>query len=588
MSTSSDLAIRAAGVSKVYRLYARERYRLLDVLGLLPKSSGAYREHKAIDGLSLEILRGEKVAIIGRNGAGKSTLLKLVSQVVQPTSGVLEVVPRVHALLQIGTGFHPDFTGRQNVYAYLSQIGIGGAHADRLFREVVDFAEVEHYIDQPVKTYSTGMAVRLMFSTSTAIDPDLLLLDEVLGVGDAYFTEKSFDRIRQLCASRGTTLLLVTHAVYDAARLCERMIWIDRGQILLDGPASAVIRAYEDSIRVQEEHRLRTKRLLSAAALATGGPAPVTPLLVEIAAARNAPQPCPVYISAIDVRDGETLVASVPLDSDSPGGGLAGVHSEGTVWGDPLEWHGARSRPMLPYGSPFHRVAGTLAIPSAAIGQHHPLTLSVRFWSDQPCELELRAFADGWSADLGSLPRVAGRWAEHRVALDVGAHVNSFVPAPNRAGSFGTGDVRITTVSFVDAAGAARDVLPHGEPAVLRIGYAIVNPAVNPRVQVIVAMHRDGVHDVCRVIARDLAFDVARPSGDIQLTIPRIDLTDGRYSLTVMFAEEGYYDRRQTTFFAINPGVYSCLSKAFDFLIAGAGAIGEGTITVKDATWTLR
>ena len=202
MSTSSDIAIHAHDLSKVYRLYARERYRLLDVLGLLPRRSNAYREHKALDGISLRIMRGERVGIIGRNGAGKSTLLKLVSQVIQPTSGALDVGPRVHALLQIGTGFHPDFTGRQNVYAYLSQLGVDGAVADRVFRDVVEFAEIEEYIDQPVKTYSTGMAVRLMFSTSTAIEPDLLLLDEVLGVGDAYFTEKSFDRIRESCAPR--------------------------------------------------------------------------------------------------------------------------------------------------------------------------------------------------------------------------------------------------------------------------------------------------------------------------------------------------------------------------------------------------
>lgn len=181
----SDVVIRARNVTKVYRLYAGPGYRFLDMFGMLRRQQGAYTEHAALDGVTLDIHRGEKVAFIGRNGAGKSTFLKLVTGVTQPTSGELELKGKAHALLQIGSGFHPDFTGRANVYAYLAQLGITGAEADQRCAEIVEFAEIEEYIDQPVKTYSSGMAVRLMFSTSTAITPDLLVLDEVLGVGDA-------------------------------------------------------------------------------------------------------------------------------------------------------------------------------------------------------------------------------------------------------------------------------------------------------------------------------------------------------------------------------------------------------------------
>src|SRR5262249_6339835 len=153
---------------------------------------------------------------IGRNGAGKSTFLKLVTRVIEPSSGTLEVAGKVHALLQIGTGFHPDFTGRENVFAFFAQLGITGEDARRRFADVVEFAEIEEYIDQPVKTYSTGMSVRLMFSASTSIEPELLVLDEVLGVGDAYFAHKSFERMRELCEREAATLLLVTHDVYSA------------------------------------------------------------------------------------------------------------------------------------------------------------------------------------------------------------------------------------------------------------------------------------------------------------------------------------------------------------------------------------
>src|SRR6266536_6198862 len=230
-----DTIVEARNVRKVYRLYARPHYRFLDMFGLLRDRAGAYREHAALDGLTLSIGRGEKVAIIGRNGAGKSTFLRLVTGVIAPTSGELAVRGRIHALLQIGTGFHPDFTGRENALAYLAQLGVTGGDAAAKVAEIVDFAELEEYIDQPVKTYSTGMAARLMFATSTAITPHILVLDEVLGVGDAYFAQKSYERMRELCEAQGTTLLLVTHDVYSALKIASRIVWIDRGRILMDG-----------------------------------------------------------------------------------------------------------------------------------------------------------------------------------------------------------------------------------------------------------------------------------------------------------------------------------------------------------------
>src|SRR5439155_5038450 len=263
------------------------------MFGLLRETPGAYTEHTALDGIDLEIRRGEKVAIIGRNGAGKSTFLKLVTNVIQPTSGSLRVVGDVHALLQIGTGFHPDFTGRENVRAYLAQLGITGAEAARRSEDAIAFAELEEYIDQPVKVYSTGMAMRLMFAASTAITPDLLVLDEVLGVGDAYFAQKSYERMREMCERNGSTLLLVTHDIYAATRMCDRVIWLERGAVAMDGGASEVVKAYAESIRAQEEHRLRLKKQ----ARLSGGTAdkrldsaaPLWPLLLEIHASSSRP-----------------------------------------------------------------------------------------------------------------------------------------------------------------------------------------------------------------------------------------------------------------------------------------------------------
>src|SRR5262249_29606446 len=160
------------------------------------------------------------------NGAGKSTLLKLVTKVITPSSGLLDIRGKTQALLSIGTGFHPEFTGRQNASAYLSSLGFSGAELDRMVAEAIAFAEIDDFANQPVKTYSTGMGMRLMFAAATMIRPELLVIDEVLGVGDAYFQQKSYQHISEICAAQQTTLLLVTHDIYSAGQICDRMMWI--------------------------------------------------------------------------------------------------------------------------------------------------------------------------------------------------------------------------------------------------------------------------------------------------------------------------------------------------------------------------
>ena len=255
-------AVRTRGLTKSYRLYPSYAHRALDALGLLPASRREQiPEHVALSGVDLDVRRGEKVAIIGRNGAGKSTLLKLVTGVLQPTAGSIEVSGNVKALLEIGAGFLPELTGRENVLGYLGHLGVTGRAADRALREIVEFAEVEEYLGQPMKTYSAGMAMRLMFSAATQIAPDILVLDEVLSVGDAYFSQKSFARIRELCASKDATLLLVTHDIYGARNFCERFIWIDAGQVRADGDAVSVVQQYEESVREQAEAE-RARKLL--------------------------------------------------------------------------------------------------------------------------------------------------------------------------------------------------------------------------------------------------------------------------------------------------------------------------------------
>lgn len=254
-------AIVITQLSKMYKLYRRPFYKVVDIFGFGFLMKNYYNEFWALRNISLSIKKGEKVAFIGRNGAGKSTLLKIIAGNVPYTSGNLSVNGKINALFTLGTGFHPDFSGRENVFAALAYQGIVEKDAENRYTDIVEFSELEDFINNPVKTYSAGMYVRLAFSVATVIEPDILILDEILGAGDAYFNSKAVERMRNLTGA-GTTVLFVTHDLSSAQRLCERAIWIDKGKIIMDGYTLDVIKAYGSEIRNQEEKRLKAKSLL--------------------------------------------------------------------------------------------------------------------------------------------------------------------------------------------------------------------------------------------------------------------------------------------------------------------------------------
>lgn len=585
----SETVIHARDLTKVYRLYASPRYRFLDMFGMLRNTAGAYTEHAALGGVSLDIRRGEKVAFIGRNGAGKSTLLKLLTGVIEPTSGTLEVKGKAHALLQIGSGFHPDFTGRENVYAYLAQLGVTGREADRKFAEIVEFAELEEYIGQPVKTYSSGMAVRLMFSTSTAITPDLLVLDEVLGVGDSYFANKSYERIRQLCDRDGTTLLLVTHDVYSAVKICNRAIWIDRGTVLLDADSPAVVKAYEDSIRQQEEHRMRLRKE-GFLREASDSESQRRHLIVEVQGRHNMPPPCPVYFSKVELLFDGAPVSTLSLGQDTPETG-PGPHlvREGAAWGQPVSWQGRPSVPMNHFGSPFHKATVVLESPVPADGLE-PTRLGVRVnaWTDEPCDLVVRAFSGGQTIEFGGLTPSSGGWQEQTLEGRVRSGETAADAAGiNTTGKHGTGVIVIDGVDLMDADGETTVFVEHGAAVTVAIDYRVQDPSFAKAAQVIVVFYRDGVQAACR-LATDLVFDAAaRKQGRVRLTVPKLKLGLGAYSVGIMIAEAGYLQREQLQFYTISDRVYASMIRVLEFTVIGTGLLASNTAWVAEGEWTV-
>ena len=213
------------------------------------RQKSSQEQFNALDCVDLEITTGEAVALIGPNGSGKSTLLKLIGGILKPTSGAVEVAGRVTALIEVGAGFHPEITGRENVVINGMLLGLGRREIEERMQEIVDFAEIGPFIDQPVKIYSSGMYVRLGFAVAVAADPDILLIDEVLAVGDEAFTRRCLDRLARM-RQRGVTMLLVSHDLDLVTSFADRALYLDRGRIIIEGPADAVVARYRSDAAV--------------------------------------------------------------------------------------------------------------------------------------------------------------------------------------------------------------------------------------------------------------------------------------------------------------------------------------------------
>ncbi len=251
------MAIQFDHVSKQFTLH-HERPRSLQELFLNAfhlKHTPSKEKHLVLDDVSFEVKRGEMVGIVGPNGAGKSTILKLMSRIIEPTSGQIEVHGRIGALLELGSGFHPDLTGRENVYLNGSILGLSKSTMDRIFPDIVDFSELEHFIDIPVKHYSSGMFMRLGFSVAIHLQPDILLVDEVLAVGDQAFQLRCLDRINEM-RRRGITTILVSHELRKVREMCDRAIWLDKGHIQAQGPVDSVLEQYTTRVFADDERAL--------------------------------------------------------------------------------------------------------------------------------------------------------------------------------------------------------------------------------------------------------------------------------------------------------------------------------------------
>lgn len=336
-TANSETAIAALNLSKCYQLYAHPADRLKQFLWP-HRWLGArqyYRELWALHDINLTIMPGEVVGIVGQNGSGKSTLLQLVCGTLTPTHGNVRVNGRIAALLELGAGFNPEFTGRENVLMSAAIMGLSQSEiADRI-EHIIDFSGVRDFIDQPVKTYSSGMYVRLAFSVAINVDPDILVIDEALSVGDGAFARKSFDRIMRM-RDAGKTILFCSHSLFQVESLCARAIWINKGEIVLDGESAQVVSAYQTfldknawdatletpaaartepasntqhgsgSARL-ERIKLHVDDMPVQQAIVTSGE---SRMMIEVAFTSDPALPCPTIAMTIQTKDGRTITSA--------------------------------------------------------------------------------------------------------------------------------------------------------------------------------------------------------------------------------------------------------------------------------------
>lgn len=243
----SSALISAQHVSKTYKVFAQPWDRLRELL----TGRARHQEFHALADISFEIGRGESLGVVGENGAGKSTLLKILSGVTRPSAGDVRVEGRVASLLELGMGFHPELTGRRNIQLTAAMMGFSEREVATKATEIIEFSELGEFIDQPVKTYSTGMAMRLGFAIAAQVEPEILIIDEALSVGDGYFQKKCMDRIRHYLQNGGT-LIFCTHAMYYLSSFCQRALWLRNGRAVAMGPVDEVVPAYEEFLNAKQ------------------------------------------------------------------------------------------------------------------------------------------------------------------------------------------------------------------------------------------------------------------------------------------------------------------------------------------------
>lgn len=534
----SDPSVQFFDVGKRYRLYSRPASRVIDALGgasLLRALGQPARDLWAVRHLCFRVQRGERLALIGRNGAGKSTTLKMLIRSLEPTEGRIQVNGRVHALMEIGTGFHPEFTGRQNIRVSLSFQGVVGRVARDIEPEIVEFSELGEFIDQPVKTYSAGMYARLAFSTATAVLPDILVIDEVLGAGDAYFAGKCLDRMRQLTEREGTTVLFVSHDASAVQMLCHRAIWIDRGMVRDDGPSLRVLKAYGAQVRADEDLRLRGRDARARKDGATLERESDSLVPVRITFRQDpASDAGSLRVALIVAASGEEALGELqvggPMDNDRAKTTFIDELSPAGAWGPPVLAGGSHHRDVRDGGSAVMLLPRHV-IEAEPAGRAIPVKLDIHAQADGPGSWNaVVAIGNGPPDNLGALAAAGG-------VTTMGLGAPSATPTPATPGPdsdhYGGGDCVIRRVLIADDDSPDTKVLVADRRCTIKVDVDAPHPVIDP--VVVLCVYQPSGACAMQLVAHGEAHGIASIHGStrIEFMLDPLYLGVGEYVASV-------------------------------------------------------
>lgn len=537
--SDNKAAIVLDGVGKKYRRFRSPQHRILDLLGV-PLRSANYSEFWALQDISLTVPQGTRLGLIGRNGAGKSTLLRLISQQSQPSTGRITVNGQVQALMELGTGFYPDFTGLQNIRSALAFHNLTSREIAERTDEIIDFTELEAFIDRPVREYSAGMYARLAFAVATSIKPEILIIDEILGAGDAYFTGKSIRRMKNLAES-GATILFVSHDTSAVQMLCDQAIWIHKGRMVMHDDTLTVSKAYLAHVREEEEVRQRARTLQlterQAAALSD------KQALFRLRGANGSPPAKPVAIGQITIGQGDAV-----LDHIDPGTGEA-ERSGGLMvdkgkmnWGDTAVLEGKLGRQFGNFGGAYGHAPFTFSVPPGqAAGRwieisHGPVAADL-------VSIELHEPGSGSYTALGTLGANERGWARTRLELpqhlladteeeaSASAVLQELVSL-DKTERYGSGEARVTSFAFM-VDGKRCHTLITGEPASAVFTWKSDKP-INDASAVIAIYQGDGTCAMQVVSQRD-GFELGTLDGEgvLKVDFTPLLLGPGEYIVSV-------------------------------------------------------
>ncbi len=584
----SEIAISLSNLGKVYKLYYKPADKVLDALGVnrwLFWRKNYYQEFWALRGLNLTVKKGERVGIIGRNGAGKSTLLKIISSIVTPTEGTVQVNDRIQALMEMGTGSHPEFTGRENIRASLAYQGLLPAQIQEKEEDIIDFAELDEFIDQPVRTYSAGMYTRLAFSTATSIEPDILIIDEVLGAGDAYFTGKCVERMKQLTVDSGVTLLFVSHDISSVERLCDRCIWIDRGKDVMNGPTLDVVNAYQQQVSIQENQRLKAKNLK----VSIGGYKKLhldqyaDLLLIRFSSANGRTNGfCLQQVTLLqDAQEAASMMLGEAQDTNQSHSTWV-ILDRMSCWTNPVSLKNEGWGRGLTENKPGLQTQGMLVFNMYVLNPNANYSLTVRYLSPLQDSIKVELYNGNDYIHLTEIkPNNNREIAEIKLELPESVIHSGKVEEKEQVLRWpGSNEIMIDKVLMVDENGQEKVLFRVGEQLVLKMKFSARMAGKYPVTFCAVLYRTDGIRVSCHLSKEGILDLPANKEQEVDLIFGEINLGNGGYVFSV--ALYNYIDTELRN----EPKIYDLHSRIYEFQVVGRSVV-DGSIFNHPSSWRI-